>query len=1085
MPDNKKKKRQIRFLQDKPADQDFFGTHKDLAIAVATALASNPELRTVGLLGKWGSGKSTVLREVQKCIDTTSSLSDIRVFTFDAWEHQGESIRRSFLESLFSFLTESELIKAKDWQGDIDLLSGRLGVTENIETPQLTPPAKQLLWSLTLVPFGLSLFGLDTLKEGLGETTSTAGKLALWLAILCFVVPLIFIGENLFGARSAEESRGDDEVIGLIINKKVNRVKTRTIKSPDPTAIDFGRTCDGLIAEVAQKKHRLLCIVDNLDRLPTRDALEMWSAIRAIFANIKLDGLPKSHPFVLVPMDHSALLASFGGADGNEERASSFIDKTFDLTFRVPPPVRSDWKAFLRSQMKAVFGNEAIEDRTMYFVEKVFDAKHQTETDFPTPRLINRFVNSVAATWLARQADDFPLAIVSLFVANLEAVEASVLQFTQREDMRFFDGDFPDWRDQIAALYFGVPEAKSRQVLLERPIRKAIEDADLSQFRSLMKYPGAFKVFDDTLRAYAYEPTSADSQTFAFKVARLLEAVEGEDEAVRRSKDYVLDKIVESAAAPELAELDENLRTLTDNLSRRQIAKLVPAVTRWLSVLASTADDADDFNLIARLYQRLNEFKSLVPIPKIVLSGEPAAVINSIYWINGNSLLEAATSVETPFSELTPELTKLVGDEDQAFIVPEVLSFRARYPAAFPKENTVAIAPLRAASISILTAGGATGLTRYAAQSVGIMTTMTKQSEEEVDGMIDQGHLQNRLNDAISSNDQDTVGVLAALAIARGKAFNAEAGPVGDPTRLHSMETALEQFDGSALNALWNAQAAGYSPAFLERSLHHVVRNRELSKADLDQIANNLEFYFKPLTRAERHMLGKKIGEDPSRVEKIGRLSPSSMLVDILTPLLRSGVGDAEKQCRDIVENLPADSWKSFVLGSAGWVFDLLEKCPGDFKLTVNSNAVEATVGLIEERSGALTVSERAKLRRLASHFNIHAERKLIDAIIGLSSPHTRNALALAKTLKDEMSSAISSNITADRFVALVSGFSLLSDGREWLETQLQPLQKAVDRFDKASKNVVLDWFNTAKAQKPKVRANWIELTSNRLQFGR
>ena len=77
MARNEVKKRQIRFLQDKPADQDFFGTHKDFAEAVASALATNPELRTIGLLGKWGSGKSTVLRELKGNIRSSSELSDI------------------------------------------------------------------------------------------------------------------------------------------------------------------------------------------------------------------------------------------------------------------------------------------------------------------------------------------------------------------------------------------------------------------------------------------------------------------------------------------------------------------------------------------------------------------------------------------------------------------------------------------------------------------------------------------------------------------------------------------------------------------------------------------------------------------------------------------------------------------------------------------------------------------------------------------------------------------------------------------------------------------------------------------------
>lgn len=115
-----------------------------------------------------------------------------------------------------------------------------------------------------------------------------------------------------------------------------------------------------------------------------------------------------------------------------------------------------------------------------------------------------------------------------------------------------------------------------------------------------------------------------------------MHSIQSDIEAVRRSRDYVLDKIIESVPAPKLNELDEKLKSLAFNLSRRQIGKLIPAVIRWLSSLASSADDEDDFNVIGQIYHQLLKLQPKVQVPKIQLSGEIGAVINSIYWINGN-----------------------------------------------------------------------------------------------------------------------------------------------------------------------------------------------------------------------------------------------------------------------------------------------------------------------------------------------------------------------------------------------------------------------------------------------------------------
>jgi hypothetical protein len=647
----------------------------------------------------------------------------------------------------------------------------------------------------------------------------------------------------------------------------------------------------------------------------------------------------------------------------------------------------------------------------------------------------------------------------------------------------YFDGDFPAWRDDIVALYFGVRVEKSRQVLLESPLREAIDSAEVGQFKNLMRYPGAFKVFDDVLRTYPYDPADANSQDFAFKAAAMLETVQGQPEAVKRAWKYLVDKIVESVPAPALADFDRKLAPFLRSVSRGQRARIIPTATRWLSSLASTVNDEQSFALIARSYETLKRQES--EVPKIVLRGETAGIINAIYWINGNEALERFVSVEPEFSKLVPDLANLVNDDADADIVPEVLAFQRRLPSAFPAEKTYTLAPVRDACLAVMEGAYNASLTKYAARTLGLMAALTGKSKEVVDAMIDAGHLQARMNEAINADDQETVGVLAALAIARGKPFSADAGEPGDRQRLQAMETALGEFVSNPLNSLWNAQAAGSSPAFMSEALEYVARERDFTVEEFDQISGNLDFYFEPLNTNTRHALARKIGANPRQVEKIGRASPSSILIDVFTPWLRFGVPDAQKQCKTAVENVPIESWKSFLESESDWALKLLEKCPNDFKLALNSNAVQGAISLIDERSASLNISQRARLRKLISHFNTHAQRKIIDTIVAHIPSHTEDAFGLIKALSEETSASISGHFTSDTLIKLLGGLSTRSAGRAWLQTQTDAIQNAISRFDRRSKREVREWFRGAVIEKPKARADWVEMMGHRLGFDR
>ncbi|NRF93304.1 hypothetical protein HQN89_20240 [Paenibacillus frigoriresistens] len=102
-------------LSDDPVDEDGFGGHQRLAGSIFNMISKEKVGKSIAIRGSWGSGKSTIIKLIRK-LAGESQESNIKVIVFDAWEHEGDSLRRTFLEFLLSALDDVKWIKATDWE---------------------------------------------------------------------------------------------------------------------------------------------------------------------------------------------------------------------------------------------------------------------------------------------------------------------------------------------------------------------------------------------------------------------------------------------------------------------------------------------------------------------------------------------------------------------------------------------------------------------------------------------------------------------------------------------------------------------------------------------------------------------------------------------------------------------------------------------------------------------------------------------------------------------------------------------------------------------------------------------------------
>lgn len=516
----------ITFIRDEAATADFFGSHDPLARTLAQIIREHSDVRLIGLLGPWGSGKSTAIALTQAELEGTDPADGTETifFVYDAWLSQGDPARRSFIDAFVSFLVAKGIAHESDWKTELDQLRRR-SETHDIETsPRLTFWGALVAALLLLLPVGLKLFDVGP----------------RWLAWLIIAGPFLAVAANYLAWRPRAspfkkvfwtknrrpwENRS---VLSLFVNRSVDRVTNRVIKTPDPTSIEFRQVFSSIMERVALEKRRFVFVIDNLDRIPDEDALTVWSTVRSFFADASGGSTRNSSvtsvPWVILPFDPEGIrrLQQHQGVPKDEvlQRTRTFIDKTFDVVLHVGPPITSDWERYLQKKMELVFGTLATEDR-VWQATKVYQISSVGGVDRVTPRRINAYLNRLATLWLQwREGVPFPaLCYYAAFEDRLQN-NISLVLTSEAPGASVARGFDANWQTNVAAVHFGREPGVAVQLLLDPEIEAAVDTGNVKKFAELMDVPG----FEGRLDEYTSRMDFSDASLLA-RAAALVSAL--------------------------------------------------------------------------------------------------------------------------------------------------------------------------------------------------------------------------------------------------------------------------------------------------------------------------------------------------------------------------------------------------------------------------------------------------------------------------------------------------------------------------------------------------------------------------------
>lgn len=525
----------MNFLSDDPiaSDEEDAFQHTEYVDALERILTSVEEPWHIGIFGKWGSGKTSIIRLLFNRITERDIGRETVCIEFDAWKHAENSIRTELLLTL-----DRELGNHADKNGGLmgeDDITGQLydvDEEQRAETDNLLEGIHHFIQHSThliaiVVVLGFAAIGTSLMGFN-GVSTS--------LLVLIAVPLLVFMAEQLQTATTT--------------------LQRKFVYPRKEWSGAYERIFQQLIEQAQQETEteRIIISIDNLDRCQSQTVYEVLVSLKTF-----MDVPPCIY---IIPCDDDALRSHIQQIDHNQgtyfqksQNTREFLRKFFQTTIRIPPMLADDIEAYAEKQNTQL---------NQQYVPEVLDVL--TKAYIKTPRRIKQGLNRVTALYmLAEEIEESDAGLEtgrvtdhSAFLAKIAVLEEDYPKFYNAlqddprllDDVdRFFTGDLPaDHEDRVERLFE----------------ETAAETSGVSNLRSFLKATRPTSVPDIKPFLYLSEPHYSGALDPGF--VQLLRT--NQIQEVER----ILDNVDEEAADPFALHCDaiENIVNEYDQEGRNQ-----------------------------------------------------------------------------------------------------------------------------------------------------------------------------------------------------------------------------------------------------------------------------------------------------------------------------------------------------------------------------------------------------------------------------------------------------------------------------------------------------------------------------------
>ncbi|MFJ1376820.1 P-loop NTPase fold protein [Capnocytophaga canimorsus] len=467
-----------RFIKNQPLGEDLFENKSQDKIAsiISEKIINEPDFKIIGIDGEWGSGKSNLVKLIEKKLESTHKF-----FVYDVWGHQEDEQRKSILVELTEFIkSEKDLVNKKNsWENKLKFLLAKSKETKTINQPYLSVGFIFSLLSIVYIPT------VNVFKDSMAdffEIESWFWKLLLVAFPIFIVIGIYFwnVIKNWYSRNGFWKSfkLSAQETFQVYTNKQKEETKIETISENEPSVREFQNWMQDINDDL---KKPIVIVFDNFDRLPKKHILSIWSSIHIFFAE-------KSYPKikVIIPFDREHIQNAFKDLNGGENKSfgEDYVNKTFDIVFRVTKPIMSDWKKFFEEQWKKAFIK--YDEAEMKLVVQVYEFLNRRIT----PREIISFINELLTIKLLDE--NYKERYIGIFILRKDEILANPLKAVS--DYKEILGGLyhiyandKEYPKQLTAIIYHIEVDKALELIYTQELRDSMLKNNVQKFNEICK----------------------------------------------------------------------------------------------------------------------------------------------------------------------------------------------------------------------------------------------------------------------------------------------------------------------------------------------------------------------------------------------------------------------------------------------------------------------------------------------------------------------------------------------------------------------------------------------------------------------
>lgn len=470
-----------RFINNTPLGEDLFEGKSQQKIAnnICKIIKTEDGCNIIGIDGGWGSGKSNLVKQVENIL----SVDGYHFFIYDAWGHQEDLQRRSFLEELTENLT-GNILNKEEWGSKLKQLLSKTKETQSKRVPKLSFGVIMIALAILITPLFKSV--ADQLEK----------KGYVICAFLTLVIPILtLLGLYIYylcQEKGEFKKRATRAFVKLFLeyqNKLEEETMYEMISEDEPSVRKFRTWMSDISKDLGNKN--LILVFDNMDRLPKDKVQELWSSIHVFFCEHSYSNIK-----VIIPFDREHIKLAFSEENTNKQYGDDFINKSFNVVYRVSPPILSDWKNYFTKQWEEAFGkgNSLVNSNIL----QIFDLL----SEGITPRRIIAFINEFVSIKLTVN-DSIPNDYIALFIQGKHAISENpideIIHPTYLKGMGYLYENDEELPKFIAALFYQVEPEKAIQIVFTDRIKRVLNENMADELIKMSSIPEFYYILENAI----------------------------------------------------------------------------------------------------------------------------------------------------------------------------------------------------------------------------------------------------------------------------------------------------------------------------------------------------------------------------------------------------------------------------------------------------------------------------------------------------------------------------------------------------------------------------------------------------------